>query len=69
MSKRFPGSMKKLREKFPQGLLVQARLLTDTGVVVEWEGLVEGGFTSLMQVVNGQRSLREGESLTVRKGG
>ena len=35
----FPQSIKKLREKNPKGLLVQIRMVTDTGVISEFEGV------------------------------
>lgn len=36
---RFPQSMKRLREKYPKGLLIQARFVTEAGVVIEFEGV------------------------------
>lgn len=44
MDERFPKSMKALRAKFPHGTLVQARFLLEDGGVVEFQGLVEGGY-------------------------
>lgn len=34
----FPQSMKVLREKFPKTLLVQLRIITESGTVAEYEG-------------------------------
>jgi hypothetical protein len=34
----FPQSMKVLREKFPKTLLVQLRIISPNGTVIEYEG-------------------------------
>lgn len=48
---RFPQSMKKLREKFPKGLLIQIRLIGDDGGITEFEGVDGSVFDHLIKVM------------------
>ena len=43
-NERFPKSIKALRAKFSRGTLVQARFVLGDGDVVEFQGLLEGGY-------------------------
>lgn len=53
---KFPGSLKALREKFPRGTLVQLRVLTEAGAIVEFCGVLEprdGPFDRLVETLRG----------------
>ena len=39
---RFPQSIKALREKFPRGIIIQARAVLDSGDIVEFQGALDG---------------------------
>jgi len=43
--------MKRLREKFPEGLLIQVRFVADDGGIVEFEGLDGTVFEKVIKAV------------------
>jgi hypothetical protein len=51
MAKRFPRSMKELRGKYPDGVIVQARFLTPKGSLIEWEGQAGAAFDQIHALV------------------
>ncbi len=61
-TKRFPQSMKKLREKFPKGLLIQVRFIGDDGEILEFEGRDGPVFDHLVRVMRSDSRLDDVES-------
>lgn len=53
-SSRFPTSMRAMRAKFPTGPIVQVRVLTEKGSVIEMEGATTGDrLTQIIDLVTG----------------
>lgn len=51
---RFPTSMRAMRAKFPTGPVVQVRVLTEKGSVIEMEGATTGDrLTQIIDLVTG----------------
>jgi len=63
LNKRFPQSMKKLREKFPKGLLIQVRFIGDDGGIIEFEGRDGAVFEDLVAVMRSDSRLQDERSL------
>jgi hypothetical protein len=60
MKKRsFPQSMKVLREKFPNTLLVQLRVITSSGTVAEYEGADDPVVDGILQSLRGINAKRK----------